>query len=185
MPSGETSMAEPAHHLVGRALDGLAADDRAYRGDARGAPRRSASRIAGKRENRTERDERIRGREDRPRPMLRIASSAGAQWPRARALPRSSISLDHAAGASAHEIFLERHRARARAALTKVRTRSSLIGRTARLDAEALRDFRRDVAQAAAPARSRSVRIQMRREVAVAEVEPGLAVKAAERARAR
>ena len=98
---------KPAQHLVGGTFDRLAADDRADGGDSR---TRAAQRLAhaAQREDRADRDERIRRRED---DGVRVANRVERRGSgRARDAPRNSILLDGAARASAHEIFLERNR---------------------------------------------------------------------------
>ena len=98
---------------------------------------------------------------------------------RASSMPRSSIFSTESTRAAADEIFLEGQR---RAALEFNEGAYAVVAhrQDARFDAEALRRVRRDVAQPLARAQPFGA-IEMRREVAIAEIEPGLAVEAPKR----
>src|SRR5271169_4501855 len=170
-------MPQRAQHLCRRALYRLAADDRAYRGDAWA---RAAHRLAhpAKRENRPDRDERIGRRDDH---HAGIANRAERRAQRTRARRAAQLDSFHrAAKAPAHEVLLERD---SPAPAHFNESAHAIVAHRHHLRAHAIapRDLGRDAAKRLAGAHPFGAE-QMSREVTIAKVEPGLAIEADERA---
>ena len=169
--------AELGHHLGGRALDGVAADDRGNCHDRRVA---ICDRFthAGDGENRLDADERI-GRADHDRTQARIAQRRERVGLRARRGRAFIGQLHHRRRAAAvHEVILE-----VEPAFAGAQARAHLVvahRNDARGNSQAAAEVGSDVGERFARCTS-SRALHMGREVAVAELKPGLAAQRRQR----
>ena len=174
---GIDRQAELGHHFGGRSLDRLTGDNRRDGNNRRAA---GAQRVAhaGHGEDRVDADERVRWAERSARKSGSARAARKSGCGAGGSAPAKASSETDGLAAQPHEIILEVEPTLS--VRSRVRTLWSDIGSSRARDAEAAAEIVDDGRQALAGVEAAGA-LDMRREIAVAEAEPGLAAERFER----